>query len=110
MTRAGRGHLLTTRCFRRYPEGGDGKEGKDTTTDGTPMEEEPPMVADPTTKQRAKYVLTYLFVSASDKSGQTANQKGQRIKGKVNDEIGATRLRPSCCRSTPRARRSASGP
>ena len=50
------------------------------------MEEEPPEVADPTTKQRAKYVLAY-FVDAFDKSGQTANQKGQRIKGVVKDEL-----------------------
>ena len=87
-----------------------GKEGKDATEDGTPMEEELTEVADLTTKQRAKYVLAY-FVSDSDKPGQTANQKGQRIKGKVNDEIeGYEITRPSRCRSTPQARRSASGP
>ena len=51
------------------PEGGDGKEGNDVTTDGTPMEEETPEVADPTKKQRPKYMITY-FVSAFDKSGQ----------------------------------------
>ena len=73
------------------PEGGDGEKGKDNTAGEAPMEEVSTEEMEEEPKTRAPHVQTF-FVISTNKSKMTAGQKGQLVKGMVNEVLEAKEL------------------